>query len=65
MADADMAVGVHHLLAREDAIGDNEVLEEAIEAAHARARSCNIDEASLPHRVGTNKSSTGTGAGFG
>src|SRR5262249_9149154 len=34
IANADMAVGVHHLLAREDAIGDDEVLNDGVEIAH-------------------------------
>ena len=34
IADADMAVGVHHLLAREDAVGDDEILDDGVEVAH-------------------------------
>ena len=37
MPDADMAVGVDHLLLREDAVGDDEVLDDRIETAHDRA----------------------------
>jgi hypothetical protein len=34
MANADMAICVHHLLSRQDAIGDDEVLNEGVEIAH-------------------------------
>jgi hypothetical protein len=34
IADADVAVGVHHLLARKDAVGDDEIFEEDVEVAH-------------------------------
>ncbi len=36
MSDADMAVGVDHLLLGEDAVGDHEVLDDRIETAHDR-----------------------------
>ena len=29
-----MAVGVHHVLAREDAVGDDEILDDGVEVAH-------------------------------
>ena len=31
MADADVAVGVHHILLGEDAVGDDEVLDDGVE----------------------------------
>jgi ABC-type phosphonate transport system ATPase subunit len=34
IADADMTVGIDHLLAREDSVGDDEVLDDGIEIAH-------------------------------
>ena len=34
VADADMTVGIHHLLAREDAVGDDEILDDGVEIAH-------------------------------
>src|SRR5215472_1743705 len=34
VADADMAVGVDHLLAGEDPIGDHEILDQSIKTAH-------------------------------
>jgi hypothetical protein len=34
MAHADMAVRVHHFLSRQDAIGDDEVLNDGVEIAH-------------------------------
>ena len=34
MADADVAVGVDHVLLGEDAVGDDEVLDEGVEIAH-------------------------------
>ncbi len=34
IADADMAVGVHHVLLRQDAVGDDEILDDGIEIAH-------------------------------
>ena len=36
MPDADMAVGVDHRLPREDAIGDHQILDKGVEAAHGR-----------------------------
>ena len=34
MADADVAVGVHHLLVAQDAVGDDEIFENDVEIAH-------------------------------
>ncbi len=36
MADADVAVGVDHVLLGEDAVGDDEVLDEGVEVGHDR-----------------------------
>ncbi len=36
VADADMAVGVDDVLLREDAVGDHQILDQGIEAAHRR-----------------------------
>ena len=35
MTHADMAVGVDHLLARENAVGDDQILNQAVEAGKA------------------------------
>jgi hypothetical protein len=29
-----MAVGIHHILTREDAVGDDEILDDGVEIAH-------------------------------
>jgi hypothetical protein len=34
MTDADMAIGIDHLLPGEDAVGDHEILDKAVEIAH-------------------------------
>ena len=36
MTDADMAVGVDDIFARQNAIGDDEILDQSLEAAHRR-----------------------------
>jgi hypothetical protein len=35
MPDADMAIGVDHVLLGENAVGDHEILDQGVEAAHA------------------------------
>ena len=35
IAHADMTIGIHHLLARKNAVGDDESLNNAVESAHA------------------------------
>jgi hypothetical protein len=34
LSDADMALRVHHVLLRKDAVGDHEMLDEGVKAAH-------------------------------
>ncbi len=34
MADADMAIGIHHVFARENAIGDHEVVHDRVDFIH-------------------------------
>ena len=34
MPDADMAVGVDHVLLGEDAVGDHQILDQGVEVAH-------------------------------
>jgi hypothetical protein len=40
IADADMAVGIDHVLFGKDTIGDNEVFDDGIEIAHVAMTRC-------------------------
>jgi hypothetical protein len=39
-----MAVRVHHVLLREDAVGDHEILDKAVKAAHGNDDPCEAEQ---------------------
>jgi hypothetical protein len=60
-----MAVGVHHFLARKDAVGDDQILNEYVRLSRRDSWLAMFREKGAPWalaRVGTKRSSTGTGA---
>src|SRR5262249_31055847 len=42
MTDADMTVGVDHLLPRQDAVGDHQIADQSVEAAHGSRRGASM-----------------------